>query len=55
MARDTADLELHVVVTARDLVRQAAAHWQEEVKNGRPWSFREFEQVIFAPEEVGRP
>lgn len=49
--RDTSDLELHVVVTARDLVRQAAAHWQEEVKNGRPWSFAEFEQVLFAPEE----
>ena len=51
VVRDTADLELHVVVTARDLVRQAAAHWQEEVKNGRPWSFREFEQVLFAAEE----
>lgn len=51
VARDTADLELHVVVTARDLVRQAVAHWQEEVKNGRPWSFGEFEQVVFEAEE----
>ena len=51
IARDTADLDLHVVVTARDLARQAAAHWQEEVKNGRPWSFGEFEQALFGPGE----
>jgi hypothetical protein len=51
VARDTADLDLHVVVTARDLARQAAAHWQEEVKNGRPWSFAEFEQALFEPGE----
>ena len=51
VARDTADLDLHVVVTARDLARQAAAHWQEEVKNGRPWSFAEFEQALWQPGE----
>jgi hypothetical protein len=51
VARDAADLDLHVVVTARDLPRQAAAHWQEEVKNGRPWSFAEFEQALFEPGE----
>jgi hypothetical protein len=51
VARDTADLDLHVVVTARDLARQATAHWQEEVKNGRPWSFAEFEQALFEPGE----
>ena len=39
---DTADLELHVVVTARDLARAVAAHWQETVKNGRRSSFAEF-------------
>ncbi len=51
IARDTADLDLHVVVTARDLARQATAHWQEEVKNGRPWSFAEFERELFGPGE----
>jgi hypothetical protein len=51
VARDTADLDLHVVVTARDLARQATAHWQEEVKNGRPWSFAEFERALWEPGE----
>jgi hypothetical protein len=48
---DTADRELHVVVTARDLARQAAAHWQEEVKNGRSWSFAAFEDALFTEQE----
>lgn len=46
VARDTADLELHVVVTARDLARQVAAHWQETVKNGRRSSFEEFRRSL---------
>ncbi len=53
VARDTADFDLHVVVTARDLARQATAHWQEEVKNGRPWSFAEFERALWEPGESG--
>jgi hypothetical protein len=48
VARDTEDLELHVVVTARDLSRQATALWQEEVKNGRRWSFDEFSETLFS-------
>ncbi len=36
-------LQVDVVVTARDLGRQAVAHWQEEVKLGDPRSFAEFE------------
>jgi hypothetical protein len=39
-----AGAEVHVVVTARDLGRQATAHWQEEVKLGATWSFAEFER-----------
>jgi hypothetical protein len=39
-----AGAEVHVVVTARDLGRQATAHWQEEVKLGASWSFAEFER-----------
>lgn len=38
-----AGLDVHVVVTARDLGRQAVAHWQEEVKLGATWSFAELE------------
>ncbi|MDQ4051577.1 MAG: hypothetical protein M3237_02615 [Actinomycetota bacterium] len=37
-------LEAHVVVTARDLGRQATAHWQEEVKLGATMSFADFER-----------
>jgi hypothetical protein len=39
-----AGAEVRVVVTARDLGRQATAHWQEEVKLGATWSFAEFER-----------
>jgi hypothetical protein len=51
VARDTADLDLHVVVTVRDLPRQAAAHWQEQVKNGRDWTFATFERELFEESE----
>jgi hypothetical protein len=41
------DLEVHVVVTARDPARQAAAEWQEGVRHGRRLTFDEFrEQVL---------
>ncbi len=36
-------LDVHVVVTARDLGRQAVAHWQERVKLGDTRSFATFE------------
>ena len=39
-----AGIEVDVVVTARDLGRQATAHWQEEVKLGDTRSFAEFER-----------
>lgn len=39
-----AGLDVHVVVTARDLGRQATAHWQEEVKLGATMSFADFER-----------
>lgn len=38
-----AAIEVDVVVTARDLGRQATAHWQEEVKLGDTRSFAELE------------
>jgi hypothetical protein len=37
-------LRVDVVVTARDLGRQATAHWQEEVKLGDVRSFADFER-----------
>jgi hypothetical protein len=42
-----AGLEVDVVVTARDLGRQATAHWQEEVKLGDSRSFADFEREQF--------
>ncbi|GCD91625.1 hypothetical protein [Nocardioides sp. LS1] len=54
-----AGLEVHVVVTARDLGRQATAHWQEEVKLGDTRSFADFERDQFradtAPGDPARP
>lgn len=47
--------ELHVVVTARDLARQVPAHWQEQVKNGRTYSFAEFEPEVADPALGTRP
>ena len=43
--------EVHLVVTCRDLLRQAMGHWQEEVKNGRPWSYAEFVAALPTPAE----
>ena len=51
VAGDTGGLDLHLVVTARDLGRQATAHWQEQVKNGRSWSFETFRRELFEPSE----
>lgn len=36
------DREVHVVVTARDLVRQVPAEWQERIKHRRTVTFPEF-------------
>jgi hypothetical protein len=35
-------LDVHLVVTARDLARQVASDWQERVKNGNPVTFADF-------------
>ena len=36
------DVECHVVLTVRDLLRQMTAEWQEHVKHRSPWRFDEF-------------
>jgi hypothetical protein len=44
-ARARADLafaELHIVLTARDIARQVAAEWQEQLKHQRKVTFRTF-------------
>lgn len=39
-------LEVHVLVTARDLGRQLMSSWQEEVKNGSSTSFDDYQASI---------
>ncbi|QIX25233.1 hypothetical protein ncot_00510 [Nocardioides sp. JQ2195] len=39
---DLQGAEIHIVYSARDLVRQMPAAWQESVKQGRKWSFEKF-------------
>lgn len=51
VARDVDGFEVHLVVTCRDPLRQAMGHWQEEVKNGRPWTYAEFVEALPTPEE----
>lgn len=41
-------LEVHVVVTVRDLARQLVAEWQEGVKHGRRVTFEEFNARVGA-------
>ncbi len=43
-------LEVHVVVTARDLARQLPAEWQEGVKHGRGLRFDEFLSRVLDPD-----
>lgn len=39
---ETHGIEVHVIVTARDLARQVPAVWQERVKNGHTWNLGTF-------------
>ena len=45
-------LEVHVVVTVRDLARQLVAEWQEGVKHGRRLTFAEFHARVGAGDTV---
>ncbi len=51
VAADLVGFEVHLVVTCRDPLRQAMGHWQEEVKNGRPWSYAELVAALPTPAE----
>jgi hypothetical protein len=39
-------LDVHLVFTARDLVRQVMSEWQERVKNGSAQSFASFQRAV---------
>jgi hypothetical protein len=43
-----AGLDVHVVVTARDLAAQVTAEWQEGIKHGRSVSFERFRKRILS-------
>jgi hypothetical protein len=47
------DAEVHVVLSARDLVRQIPAEWQENVKHRRNVSYRSFLEKITDPSRAG--
>lgn len=43
------DAEVHVLYSARDLVRQIPAEWQENVKHRRTTSYAEFLEILMDP------
>lgn len=47
--RELDGLEVHLVVTARDLARQLPAEWQEGIKHGRGLRFRPFLDRMLDP------
>lgn len=47
-------VEVHVVLSARDLVRQIPAEWQENVKHRRAIGYRDFLDKVTDPERHGR-
>ena len=47
-------VEVHVVLSVRDLVRQIPAEWQENIKHRRELSYARFLQAIQNPDREGR-
>ncbi len=45
--------EVHIIYTARDLVRQVPAVWQERVKNAKTLSYPEFVQSLIEAKAAG--
>jgi hypothetical protein len=48
--RELEGVEVHLVITARDLARQLPAEWQEGIKHGRGLRFRPFLERMLDPE-----
>jgi hypothetical protein len=46
-------VQVHLVLTARDLARQLASEWQERVKNGSPATFATFSTNVAARRQSG--
>ena len=46
------DAEVHVVLSARDLVRQIPAEWQENLKHRRTLGYRDFLERIMDPDRA---
>lgn len=45
--------QVHIIYTARDLIRQVPAVWQERVKNAKTLSYREFVQSVMDARAAG--
>jgi hypothetical protein len=43
-------VEVHVIVTGRDMARQIPAEWQEGIKHGRTLTFGQFQRRMLDPE-----
>jgi hypothetical protein len=57
VARALAELDgidVHLVLTARDLARQVTSEWQERVKNGSPRPFAKFQKRLIRQMESGQ-
>lgn len=49
------EMEIHVVITARDLVRVIPSHWQSKMKDGRTETWSEFAASVCADPEPRGP
>ena len=47
--------EVHVVLSARDLARVIPAMWQETLKAGNTWTWRQYISALRDPEAAARP
>ena len=47
-------VDVHIVLSARDLVRQIPAEWQENVKHRRALGYREFLDKVTDPQRRGQ-
>jgi PAS domain-containing protein len=52
--RSFPDSEVHVIVTVRDLARVLVSAWQEDVKNDKIWTWREYADAAADPAMVNR-
>jgi hypothetical protein len=50
LVRSLAPSDVHVVVTVRDLPSMLPSVWQQEVRKGRTWTWREFLAAVRDPE-----